>query len=177
MSYSIVFETKILKLPDGKIIHFSRNGCNNDDCGRKKDEFTANVYNSEQEFIKFAEKFKDENPEQEYCLKIGSKWATLNDYYNHLVRMLKRGKSLEQFNEEFIFRGNYCDTVEVYSPERVTLSSEEFSKKIYKYLYGGKPFSYKPNNIMLDISYIDKIINRLTNNKPITFEINRRKRN
>ena len=39
MSYSIIFETKIVKLSDGRIIHFDRSGCNNDNVGRNKNEF------------------------------------------------------------------------------------------------------------------------------------------
>ena len=60
MSYSIVFETKIVKLSDGRIIHFNRQGCNNDDAGRKKDDFTAKIY-TEKEFVSNAEKYIKEN--------------------------------------------------------------------------------------------------------------------
>ena len=38
MSYSIIFETKICKLDNGDIIHFSRQGCNNDTEGRTRDD-------------------------------------------------------------------------------------------------------------------------------------------
>ncbi len=57
MGYSIIFETYIVKLPDGRIIHFDRSGCNNDNMGRKQNEFTGKIYNVD-DFIKYAEKFK-----------------------------------------------------------------------------------------------------------------------
>lgn len=44
MSYSMIFETKIVKLSDGRIIHFDRSGCNNDDSGRRKDDFSGTIY-------------------------------------------------------------------------------------------------------------------------------------
>lgn len=169
MSYSIIFETKIVKLPDGKIIHFSRQGCNNDDCGRKKDEFVAELYGNEQEFIKFAEKFRGDEPDFGFELKIGSRYTSYNDYYKHLIRMLKRGKTLEQFTEAFKIKGRYCDTIEVYSPERVTLSADEFEKRFYKYLRNG--LSYRRNDIILHSTEMDKIIDRLANQQPIEFEI------
>ncbi len=172
MSYSIIFETKIVKLPDGKIIHFSRQGCNNDNCGRKKDEFRAELYSSEQDFIKFAENFRGDEPKLGFELKIGSKYTSYNDYYKHLIRMLKRGKTLEQFTEAFKIKGRYCDTIEVYSPERVTLSADEFGKRFYKYLRNG--LSYRRNDIILHSAEMDKIIDRLAKQQPIEFEIVKR---
>ena len=54
MSYSIVFETKIVNLPDGRILHLDRSGCNNDNCGRTEYDFTGKIYSKEsfQEYIK-----------------------------------------------------------------------------------------------------------------------------
>ena len=54
MGYSIIFETYIVKLPDGRIIHFDRSGCNNDNVGRKQNEFTGKIYNVD-DFIKYTE--------------------------------------------------------------------------------------------------------------------------
>lgn len=174
MSYSIIFETKIVKLPDGKIIHFSRQGCNNDNCGRRKDEFHAELYNSEQEFIQFAEQFKGDEPELGFELKIGSKKSSFNDYYKHLIRMFKRGKTLEQVAESFVVSGHYVDTVDVYEPERVTLSADEFDNRFYKYLYSGNTFRYRTNEITLHITDLDRIIDRLVNHQPMQFEIRKR---
>ena len=34
MGYPMIFGTKIVNLSDGRVIHFDRSGCNNDDEGR-----------------------------------------------------------------------------------------------------------------------------------------------
>ncbi len=173
MSYSIIFETKIVKLPDGRIIHFNRSGCNNDNEGRNKDDFTAKIYENEQAFIKYAEKFRQDY-DGGFELKIGNRSASYNDYYEHLLRMCKRGKTLEQFAETFFFKGFYVDSVEVYEPERATLTAKEFDNKFYDYLYGGKSLRYRQNYITLFIDEIDKILNRLESNQPIRFEISKK---
>ena len=73
MGYSIIFQTKIAKLPDGRIIHFDRSGCNNDAEGRVKGEFTDTIY-TEEEFIKRAEGFMEDSKPykdtQQFDLKI-----------------------------------------------------------------------------------------------------------
>ena len=77
MGYPIIFETKIVKLPDGRIIYFDRSGCNNDTEGRKKDEFHGKIY-TESEFVEMANRFKrDSKPykasePQNWELKIGN---------------------------------------------------------------------------------------------------------
>ena len=174
MSYSIIFETKIVKMPDGKIIHFDRSGCNNDNAGRNKDEFTGKIYENEQAFISYAEKFKQDY-DAGFELKIGNKESSYNDYYKHLIRMLKRGKSLEDFGKSYHFYGYYCDTVDVYEPQRVTMTAKEFSENFYKLLNSGN-LRYRQNRIRLDVNEMDKIINRLENNEPICFMIKSRKK-
>ena len=44
MGYPIIFQTKIVRLDDNRIIHFDRSGCNNDTAGREKNIFTAQMY-------------------------------------------------------------------------------------------------------------------------------------
>ena len=48
MSYPIIFETKICKLDNGDIIHFSLKGCNNDTEGRSRDDFHAKLYTADE---------------------------------------------------------------------------------------------------------------------------------
>ncbi len=98
MSYSIVFETKVVRLPDGRVIHFDRSGCNNDNEGRQKDDFRAEIY-TEEKFIEKANRFKQNSKpykagEGSWDLKIGNRFATYYDYGEHLLRMLKRALSL-----------------------------------------------------------------------------------
>ena len=111
MGYSIIFETKIVKLSDGRIIHFDRSGCNNDDAGRTKGEFTGKLYYID-DFIKRAEGFKkDSKPIKEsngWDLKINSRRATYFDYGEHLLRMLKRAENYQDFVLNRYVSAKYC---------------------------------------------------------------------
>lgn len=75
MGYSIIFETKIVSLSDGRLIHFDLSGCNNDNCGRNRDEFIGIIYTHDG-FIKYAERFKNgSNPLKEcssFDMRIGT---------------------------------------------------------------------------------------------------------
>ena len=136
MSYIIIFETKIVKLPDGRIIHFDRSGCNNDDAGRKKDEFCGKIY-TEAEFIAKSNKFKQgskpykANEPQNWDLKIGSRYATYYDYGEHLLRMFKRALPYEDFIKQYYFSARYCKGIELLEPERRDITIEEFDKLYY----------------------------------------------
>lgn len=93
MGYSIIFQTKIVKLSDGRILHLDRRGCNNDTEGRRPDDWTGKIYTPEA-FVAYAENFKQgSKPAKEsdgFDLKIGSRYCTCYDYGEHLLRMLKR---------------------------------------------------------------------------------------
>ena len=149
MSYSIIFQTKISRLPDGRIIHFDRSGCNNDTAGRTKGEFTAKIY-TEKDFVERAEGFMmDSKPYKQskyFDLKIGSRIASYYDYGQHLLRMLKRAKTIEEIIAENTFSAYYCTGVEVCDSENnlKEISLTEFEetytdyiifKPLYKYLY------------------------------------------
>ena len=115
MSYSIIFETKIVKLSDGRIIHFDLSGCNNDNSGRDRHEFHAKIYTVE-DFIKYAEHFKENSkPHKEsdgFDLKIGSRYATMYDYGEHLLRMLKRAETYADFLTKRYSSAEYCIGIE-----------------------------------------------------------------
>ena len=57
MSYCIIFQTKMVKLPDGRILHLTRQGCNNDNQGRKRDDFAGTI-RSEEETESFIRKYE-----------------------------------------------------------------------------------------------------------------------
>ena len=102
MGYSMIFETKIVTLSDGRLIHFDRSGCNNDDAGRRQDEFTGKVY-TEDEFRKRIESFKNsakpykDSTPHEWELKIYGRMGTMHDYGTHLERMWKRAEPYDEF--------------------------------------------------------------------------------
>ena len=172
MSYSIIFQTKIVKLDDGRVIHFDRSGCNNDDVGRTKGEFTAKIYTLD-EFIKRAESFKENSvpykQADNFDIKIGSRYATYYDYGEHLLRMLKRAESFEDMKAHHAFRASYCKEIELTAPEHKTMTPEEFSEVFYKLLYGDKPFRYRC--IMEHPDDKDEIISRIESGAPIEFYI------
>lgn len=167
MSYSIIFKTKIARLSDGRIIHFDRSGCNNDDCGRKNGEFTAKLY-TEEEFRKYAEHFKvGSAPYKEtknFELKIGSRYATYYDYGEHLLRMLNRAVPYDELD----VRASYCRGIELIAPEHKEMSLEEFEKVVYKIMYSGAPFSYRR---LMEYPDKSEIVPLLENGKQMEFYI------
>ena len=169
MSYSIIFQTKIVRLPDGRIIHFDRSGCNNDDAGRKKNEFTAKIY-TEDDFVKYADEFKKcSKPAKEsdgWDLKIGSRCATYYDYGNHLLRMLKRAEDWEDFEKNHMFHASYCNEIEILKPEHKVVPVKEFEKMFYTL----SNFTYR--RIMEYLYEMEDIVGLLEENKPMEFYIN-----
>lgn len=169
MSYSIVFQTKIVRLPDGKIIHFDRSGCNNDGAGRTKNKFSAKIY-TEDDFVKYAEGFKeDSRPAKEsdgWDLKIGSRCATYYDYGDHLLRMLRRAEDWEDFEKNHIFSASYCKGIELLKPEHKVISIEEFERVFYTL----SNFTYRT---MREYVYeLEDIVKMLEENKVMEFYIN-----
>lgn len=142
MSYSIIFETKIVKLSDGRLLHLNLSGCNNDDCGRSRDDWNGKIY-KKYDFIQYATGFmKDSKPAKEsdgWDLKIRNKYRTYYDYGKHLLRMMKRAVTFE----ELIHSGKYVsfnrvDGVTVFEDgKEIEMSLEEFDSYYYKKLYNG----------------------------------------
>ena len=74
MSYSIIYETKVVNLPDGRILHLDRSGCNNDTEGREKGLFQGKVYTLEA-FEQYIARFEDGTPYEGFDLRIGSRYC------------------------------------------------------------------------------------------------------
>ena len=176
MSYSIIFETKIVKLSDGRIIHFDRSGCNNDTAGRRKDEFSAKIYTID-EFIQKVENYKkDSKPykEADYMqLKIGNRYATFYDYGEHLLRMLKRAISYEEFIKDFYFRVEQLTGIQLYKPEEKLMTVDEFDKVFYDLLYSGKGMTYRRLIEYPDIRDEENLISLIEAGEYLFFEIKR----
>lgn len=147
MSYSIIFQTKIVDLGDGRIIHFNRSGCNNDNEGREKNVFHALVYSKEQ-FIDNAKKYMEGSKPYkdggDFELKIGSRYASCYDYGMHLLRMLKRAENIEQFKNNNHFRAAELVNIEVTEPITMVFSPKEFSSLFYDILYRTGKFAGIP---------------------------------
>ena len=179
MGYSIIFETKIVKLDDGRIIHFNRSGCNNDDAGRRKDEFTAKIYANEEDFIKYASKFmKESEPYKvsgEFDLKIGNRFCSMYDYGEHLIRMCRRALTVGKFLEDYRFTCREWKGIEVIELEEKELNCDE-AEQFFREVRGS--YRYRVIN---DYTYTlnDKVIDLITNQKDICrtqFEIIKRRK-
>ena len=138
MGYGIIFKTKIVNLSDGRILHLSLQGCNNDNEGRKNDDWQGKIYTKE-DFIKFAEGFKnDSKPSKEsegFDLKIGSRYCT---YYE----LIHSGKYVS-FNR--------IDGVTVFENDKPTeMTMKEFDDYFYKKLYSNARIRYRINYTFLE---------------------------
>lgn len=137
MGYSIIFETKICKLNNGDIIHFNLSGCNNDDFGRRRDEFQGEYYTAEEWENKIRE-FESVKRHDNFDLKIGSRYVNWIDYGKHLRRMTKRAKTLEEYKKECGFYGDVFDGIRFY-PNDLDEESIDYpagSKEIDNITYG-----------------------------------------
>lgn len=98
MSYEIVFKTIIVE-KDGKIYHFSRSGCNNDNAGRKDEDYTVKVYNNRETALKDIEKkFKGGFEED---LKLNSKFVNYDYYYKYLKKKIEKPINYKTFKTEY----------------------------------------------------------------------------
>ena len=118
MSYSIIFETKVVKLSDGRLLYFDRSGCNNDTAGRTRWDFTCQII-TEEEYIQRANNYIENGDTHSFDLKIGSRHASYYDYGQHLLRMLKRAVSYADFINERKFIAKMMYEVEVLKPENL----------------------------------------------------------
>lgn len=152
MSYSIIFETKIVKLSDGRLLHLSLQGCNNDDCGRSRDDWQGKIYTRDN-FIKYAEGFmQNSRPAKEtgeWDLKIGSRYCTMYDYGKHLFRMMNRAVTLDELQAQKCVSFNGIDGVTVFEKDTETkMTIEEFNTYRSNISYG-EGISYRYNYISL----------------------------
>ena len=171
MSYSIIFEDKVILTKDGNYIHFCRSGCNNDTAGRKRDEFHADLYTPE-EWEKHLEKYEGcDEP-----IKIGSKWSSIDDYAKHLRRMSsgKRILSFAQLSAERRIEGRIFEGIE-FKPEGeldyIFISSND--EKALNDVYYGK----RKGCFHRKLSYIkteEEIVTALKESKHMSFYISKK---
>lgn len=183
MGYSIIFQTKIVKLDDGRIIHFDRSGCNNDDQGREKNIYTATISNIE-DFVNKAKSYmKDSKPYKEcgnFELKIGSRYCTLYDYGKHLLTMLKRAENLKQFEKNNFFRGELYKGIEVKHPFNKIYFKKDYPNIHYDMMYRKGDFEGVTDKVIYQriIKYFNNIndcINLIENNEPMEFCVIKRR--
>lgn len=177
MSYSIIFETKIIKLKDGRLLHLDLSGCNNDTAGRRRDEFTGTII-PVKDFLEKAEKYKENSTPSSksdgFDLKIGSRWCTFYDYGEHLLRMLKKAETWDEFaNQGRFVRVTKLEKIEVYKEDGTTieLSVDEFCK----FFEENRMESFRYRKFYKTLKSEEEIITALENDEYIIFDIGRKK--
>ena len=175
MGYPMIFGTKIVNLSDGRVIHFDRSGCNNDDEGRKPNDWTARVY-TQQEFKNRIESFKKgskpykDSPSHEWEIKIYGRMATGYDYGEHLERMQKRARNYKDFIAENQIRVNRCDAIEVIDPELKTMTFDEFEEYRKALPYDSK-LSYRIWYTKLDLDNENDFVKAIESGAPLEIYI------
>ena len=165
MSYTIIFETKIVKLFDGRLLYLDLSGCNNDNEGRRRDDWKGKIF-TENDFIKYAESFmmgsKPIKESDGFDLKIRSRYCTWYDYGEHLLRMKKKAITFNELkcSGEYI-TFNRIDGVTVYEDgKEIKMTMKEFNDCFYKKLYNGG-IKYRINYTLLNTE--NDVVNALDN--------------
>lgn len=152
MGYPIIFQTKIVRLSDGRILHLSLSGCSNDTNGRRRDGWTGKAC-TEGDFLKRAFELKEGSlPAKEtdyFDLKIGSRQCTYYDYGEHLLRMHRRSVTFDELmgsKRPVTFQA--VESVTVFRHEKpFTMSLRDFQK------YLERPWEGRERRIMYHINY------------------------
>lgn len=179
MSYSIIFQTKIVNLGDGRIIHFERSGCNNDTAGREKDVYDGKIYKVD-DFIKKAKSFMENSSPYEqggkFDLKIRSRFCSYYDYGKHLMRMLRNSESMEKFKQNNYFNATLYDGIKVIKPFERFYPNEDYPNIMYDIMYRRGDFEgisddLRCMRVCKNYTNIDDCLNFIETNRPITFKI------
>lgn len=180
MSYTIIFETKICCLADGRVIHFSLQGCNNDTSGRSRDDWYGTLYPSREAFLKYTHSFDAKEGETDYAdaLKIGGRWCSYHQYGEHLRRMLKRSLSFSELCATpyslyaKIFTGT---TVRLLDDTLKEFTPEEWHKDCYDYFYGNIPNKGFTSHYKFSANETE-IVELLSKKGPVSFYIGKKRR-
>lgn len=167
MSYSIIFDTHVIKATDGGYIEISRTGCNNDDEGRRPDEYHGTYYTAEELNSRIAKYQAD--TETHWMLRIGTRYATMKQYGDYLKRKAGKAQTWNEFIEENHFFGKQLkaiqntDTRKQYTP--ADFNTLPYSEKIYG--------AFRPiTQIIYNYSEAETIIK---SGAPIEFYVKKRK--
>lgn len=176
MGYTIIFETKIIKLKDGRLLHLDLSGCNNDTSGRDRGDFTGKIY-TKKEFLDKISSLKSNGSSYKECgnfeLKIRSRYCTSYDYGTHLERMWKRAETWEEFDCIGRYVGvasvDGADVWENDNKNPITMSLPEFVDYYLKNIYAGKSIRYLILKTPLETE--ESIVKALDEKKTVTFYI------
>jgi hypothetical protein len=177
MGHIIIFETKFVKLSDGRFLHFKRSGCNNDSNGRSRWDFGVELCTFEDvvtEINHWKTNYKPYKECNSMDLKIGSRCATMYDYGEHLLRMVKRAIPYEQFIKDFMFcvkllTGFYVVTPEAPKETFYTVEAFEELNKLHR-----ADVRYRRVTENVDVKNENEIIKLIEAHKIMDFYIEKR---
>lgn len=172
MSYTIIFETYMVELQDGRFLQLCRSGCNNDDAGRKRDEFEGKIFKRE-ELDSLIQKYENyPTDEGSFDLRIGSTYSSFAAYGRYLRRKWKEAKNWDKFTENRVCHATVFDGV-YFLPsgekEEVYYPATEWIKVSTDWLYGKMRGSVRKSIHLLDD--LDTIIRELEEGKAMSFYI------
>ena len=148
MSYEIVFKTVVVENND-KIYHFFRSGCNNDDAGRKDEDFTVKVYKNKELALNDIEKrFKGCYEED---LKLNGKFVNYDYYYKYLKKKIEKPLSFEKFKKDYYYSLSLLESITCKN-NGINYTANEFNK-IWRDLqkeYGRITISYNFKDLQLE---------------------------
>ena len=104
-------------------------------------------------------------------LKIGSRYATMYDYGEHLLRMLKRAKPYAEFIKSLCFYVNHLTGIQLHKPEERFMTVSEFDKEFYKLLYSGSGMTYTRLMEYPDIKDEENLVRLIEAGECLSFEI------
>jgi len=174
MSHSIIFETIFVKLSDGRLLHLDRSGCNNDNAGRSRDDFTGKIYTIAALHERIKHYMDDDEPTDGYQLKICGKWRSYYQYGEHLMRMSKRALPYLDFTNQRRFEASRYDGAQVYKPVEKIFTAKEFDDVFYKYLYSGEAFEYR--RLLTTLASENEVVRALDNNESVSFFVGKNQR-
>ena len=179
MSYRIIFQDKVISLPDGRLLYISRQGCNNDDEGRQKGVFNNIALHTKESFEEFIRKFEDDSYDygDTFDLKIVSKFCKWKDYSSHLRRLLRRTESFESVLINYVFF--YALVIESIThswSENGNFISKTYSNEEWKNIpYKEKYFSGKSVSVNTKkIRDIKSIVDAIEMNNPIEIHLGKK---
>jgi len=174
MIYTRVYETKILKLADGRIIHFSLQGRNNDNIGTNRNTFTAKICTME-EYKNNAQAFMND-PDPNIYIEIKSKKSSRRDYGKYLIRMLRHAYTYERFIKKWNIMETHVKSIIMYDPQKEIF--EDPSKfDIRDWIFHTGTVSYKPNYEYIKICSEQDLIDKINSNRNIQIYIGKDRKN
>lgn len=178
MSYTIIFETKIVSLQDGRILHLSLDGCNNDNEGRDRHEFKGKIYTKPQ-FERYIRSFESEPAYSEgFDIQIGNKKTVWKDYGKHLRTMLQRATNWEELQETRGCFARVFEGITVTYKDNKTKSftpGEELDKVFEDMMRDRIPYKYYHRNLR-NVSDIKEIIKLLEHKATVEFYVGKKKK-